>query len=70
MYDGGNFSVLNYPQLSTGDIEELHKTALKKWYSSVLLRELLHPRRTRKIIAAGSVTYATRKLTSHLAGRL
>ncbi|MGA2785875.1 MAG: radical SAM protein [Candidatus Bathyarchaeia archaeon] len=70
MYDGGNFSVLNYPQLSTGEIEELHKTALKKWYTSVLLRELLHPRRIRKIIAAGSLAYATRKITSHLAGRL
>lgn len=69
-YDGANYSVVSYPWLSNTEIEELHKKALKKWYKNTIRKELLHWNRTRLLIKAGSVRYATRKVLSHLNGRL
>jgi radical SAM superfamily enzyme YgiQ (UPF0313 family) len=69
-YDGANYSVLNYPWLSAGEIDELHRKALKDWYRNALMKELRNPRRAVKIIKAGSVHYAIRKTLSHLRGNL
>ncbi len=69
-YDGANYSVLNYPDLSKEDIEDLHRLALKQWYRSAVFKEIRHPRRIRRIIKAGSVRYSIRKTLSHLRGTL
>src|SRR3989441_6843808 len=69
-YDGANYAVLNYPDLSKGDIEDLHRLALKEWYRNAVFKEIRHPRRIGRVIRAGSVRYSIRKTLSHLHGTL
>src|SRR6266567_2481178 len=69
-YDGANYAVLDYPDLSKGEIEDLHRLALKEWYRNAVFKEIRNPRRIGRIIKAGSVRYSIRKTLSHLRGTL
>ena len=70
MYDGANYSVVNYPWLKKEEIENLHKKALKEWYKKALIQEITNPKRAIKIVKAKGTRYAIRKIKSHLKGEL
>jgi hypothetical protein len=62
MYDGANQSVVNYPDLSKVEIEELHKNAVKEYYRKAIIRGLVNPRRIFRLMQAGSLKYAWNKV--------
>ena len=69
-YDGGNYSVLNYPTMDHKEIEALHRKALREWYLKAIVNEIKHPKRIHRIIKSKSIQYATRKTLSHIFGAM
>jgi radical SAM superfamily enzyme YgiQ (UPF0313 family) len=62
MYDGANCSVVSYPWLDKEQIERLYRKALKKFYTRTILRGIVKPRRMIKLLQAGGLRYALRKV--------
>jgi hypothetical protein len=64
MYDGANHSVVNYPWLTKDEIEQFHRTALKRYYRHAIVKSLVSPRKVFRLMRARGLTYAFHKVMS------
>ncbi|KFM22214.1 anaerobic magnesium-protoporphyrin IX monomethyl ester cyclase protein [Marine Group I thaumarchaeote SCGC AAA799-B03] len=67
-YDGARTAVLNYPNLSSQEIEEFHQIAVKKWYNYAFRKNLKSPKATLLQIQRRGVKGSLKGLKMALSG--